>query len=87
MESVFLAVFYVTTTLTVHLVKMKIAVCYHLFMRSDRESFLNECPCAINFIKQVEKSNKTRVLPSILSPFCNEFKNYINMGALRLDSF
>ena len=39
----------------------------------------------LNFLNNLRKSNKMRGLPSILSPFPNEFNKCNNMGARMLD--
>ena len=40
----------------------------------------------LNVFNEVGKRDKMRVLPSILSPFRNEFNKFKNTGAQMLDS-
>ena len=40
----------------------------------------------LNLLNELWKRDKMRVLPSILSPFCNEFNKFNNTGAGMLDS-
>ena len=39
-----------------------------------------------NLLNELKKRDKMRGLPSILSPFCNEFDKFNNTGARMLDS-
>ena len=40
----------------------------------------------LNLLSKMRKRDKMQGLPSILSLFCNEFKNFNNTGARMLDS-
>ena len=41
----------------------------------------------LNLLNELGKRDKMRGLPSILSPFRNEFNKFINTGARMCDSF
>ena len=50
------------------------------------QKILHECFCFIEFIQELEKSDKMRGLPSFLTFFRNEFNKFNNTGAHLLES-
>ena len=51
-----------------------------------RESYMRAC-VLLNLLNELEKTDKMRGLPSILSFFCNKFNQFNNTGAQMLFLF
>ena len=57
-----------------------------IYTRNTYRGSIMSAHVLLNLLNEFGKSDKTRVLPSILSLFCNEFNKFNNTRARMLDS-